>query len=167
MKAATFGLVLGALSVANARFLEDEDSLLQEEWEDFDDRELQDIDALLVEPEGGSTTAVFEEPDNDDLAEEAEEGAEGDDDGEKRRKWRRNKMRRNRRRNNRKNRKGNKGRKGRKGRKDRKKKKGPFNIEEHNKKLAERAAKMQKKLAKKCARRSKHTQAFCEQSDMD
>jgi len=140
---------------------------LQEEWEDFDDRELQDIDSLLVEPEGGSTTAVFEDPDMDDLVEEPEEGAEGEDDREKRRKRRRNKMRRNRMRKNRKNRKGKKGRKGRKGRKDRKKKKGPFNMEEHNKKLAEREAKMVKKLAKKCDRRTKHTQAFCEQSEMD
>lgn len=78
MKAATFGLVLGALSVANASLFEDEDSFLQEEWEDFDDRELQDIDSLLVEPEGGSTAAVFEEPDIDvdALAEEGEEEGE-------------------------------------------------------------------------------------------
>lgn len=52
---------------------------MQEEWEDFDDRELQDIDSLLVEPENGSTTAVFEEPeiDIDALAEEGE--GEGED----------------------------------------------------------------------------------------
>jgi len=58
MKAATLGLVFGAL-VANTQFLEDEDSLMQEEWEDFDDnRELQDIDSLLEEgEEGGSTVA--------------------------------------------------------------------------------------------------------------
>ena len=78
MKAATLGLVFGAL-VANTQFLEDEDSLMQEEWEDFDDnRELQDIDSLLEEgEEGGTTVAEFEEPDIDDL-QEAEEG-EGED----------------------------------------------------------------------------------------
>jgi len=136
MKAATLGLVFGALSVAQAQFLEDEDSLLQEEWEDFDDRELQDIDSLLEEPEvGDSTAAVYEDPDIDALEEAGEGEGEGEDKKEKRRRKRRSNRRRDRRRNNKKNRRGKKGRKGRKGK---------------------------KKLAKKCDRRNNHTQSFCE-----
>jgi len=165
MKAATLGLVFGALSVAQAQFLEDEDSLLQEEWEDFDDRELQDIDSLLEEAEeGDSTAAVYEDPDIGALEEGGEDEGEGEDKKDRRRKKRRSNRRRDRRRNNRKNRRGKKGRKGRKGKgkKDKKKKKGPFNVEDFKNKLAKRADKTKQKLEKKCNRRNEYTQAFCE-----
>ena len=126
MKAATFGLVLGALSVANAQMFDDEDTFLQEEWEDLEgDRELQ----LLDEEIPVETMAEFVETESEPRGLRREYGRKG------------------------RNLRGNKGRKG---------KRGPFNIDEYNKKMVEITKNMQKKFKMKCQKRSKFANKFCE-----
>jgi len=157
MKAATFGLVLGALSVANAQMFDDEDTFLQEEWEDLEgDRELQ----LLDEEIPVETEAEFVEPESEPEGEGEVEEEEG---GERKRNRRNNRRRRREYGRKRRNRRGNKGRKGKRGRKGRKgEKKGPFNIEEYNKKMVEKTKNMQRKLKMKCQKRAKFANKFCE-----